>query len=88
MPIAKRKLLLNLISVNRAAHILSDPSFDRNNPGTGFVYVGYDSAAITVEEERRMKLYVAAKVDGETLPPFFVRHDPLSGEPMDENDGD
>jgi hypothetical protein len=72
--------------IERAAPILSDPSFDRNHPGTGFVYVGYDSTAITVGEEIRAKLYVAAKVNGETLPPFFVRHDPLTGDPVGEND--
>jgi hypothetical protein len=72
--------------LRQAAPTLSDPSFDRSQPGTGFVYIGYDSTAITVEEELRAKLYVAAKVGGETLLPFFVRHDPLSGDPIGEND--
>jgi len=72
--------------LQRAAPTLSDPSFDSSQPGTGFVYIGYDLAAIIVEEEIRAKLYVAAKVGGETLPPFFVRHDPLSGDPIGEND--
>lgn len=71
--------------IRRAAPTLSDPSFDSSKPGTGFVYVGYDLATITVEEWIRAKLYVAAKIGGESLPPFFVRHDPLFGDPIGEN---
>ena len=74
--------------LEKAAPTLSDPSFDNNHPGTGFVYIGYDPAAIHVKEEVRVKLYTAATVDGETLPPFVVRHDPLSGDPIGENDSD
>lgn len=74
--------------IKRAAPILSDPSFDRSQPGVGQVYVGYDSSAIIIREAILRKLYVAAKVNGETLPAFFVRHDPLSGDPVGENEGD
>jgi hypothetical protein len=72
--------------LGRAAHILSEPSLNENHPGTGFVSIGYDSTAITAKKAIRAKLYVAAKVEGEALGPFFVRYDPLSGKPIGESD--
>ncbi len=74
--------------LRKAAPTLSDPSFDISKPGTGSVYIGYDSTAITVEEEVRAKLFIAFKANGETLPPIFVRHNPLSGDPIGENDSE
>ena len=72
--------------IDRAAPILSDPTFDNAHPGHGTVHVGYEPASIAIGRAIIKRLYVAARVNGETLPAFFVTHDPLTGDPVGEND--